>query len=705
MNLILSFSTVRDATSRDPLHHSFTWDISQNVTRAPFRSATVGVSGCVTPGGELIMPHKGRTVMGYEKLLLQGIPFSRLLLGSESEVQLSDLAGNAMSVPVVCATMLAAICAPQLRRERVENREALLANFALSQKYESSNGAVLAKRGDLYGVARDNDVCGFVDVFFSLAKDLAQDAHMSSVLCNCETSGRTSHGEKILECKGCGVSICHSCSGRQQIDSHNLMEVDQQNRIDSCLFERKLRCAAPSILRLGKGWENEIDGFNGLESYTFQLQQVDRKSGHWMLTYGAWEDHGSARQVAEIRVLIGRIGVLSGDVGIVSYIKCFAPAIRHNNPLRGRLQDSAKMIIKVNGDNSNETERKWKIQAKNDVCQLNIVGSEPCPSQRVQMGLSDTAHKALAKHKPMKKFIPTLASRNNMLSYDPKWKTWPGTILISGDSSSRVNGTYHKLKCQQTVVLSALWRRDDNEDGSHPLYIYIRPDVIRSGLDTAVISTTPSYRDGMEFCELQDWIPENTLTQSKQKTKVKFLNWDFAPSQLSVEVPKANVTVKSGSDSFNEQVCTNVTDHSGTVLCEMSGLSDGVVQSLLQHCESGQLDLVGKSGTKNTKRLSIVAAPSLMKFAAEGNLPLDPSQWYALPASFNFGLCEKNCPIRPVEKWQKKEGPQKGRKKTLNFTRDYDPEESNDFFHVSSKLIVTSFIHYAKLHLPIYEMS
>jgi hypothetical protein len=69
---LAQFILVRDAISRDPLHHSFTWDLSQNVTRAPFRSATCGVSGCVTPGGELLLPHKGRTVMGYEKLLLQG---------------------------------------------------------------------------------------------------------------------------------------------------------------------------------------------------------------------------------------------------------------------------------------------------------------------------------------------------------------------------------------------------------------------------------------------------------------------------------------------------------------------------------------------------------------------------------------------------------------------------------------------------------
>ena len=77
----------RDAISRDASHHHFSWDLSQNVTRTPFRSSTVGVSDCVTPGGELFMPRLGRTVMGYEKLTLQGIPFSRLLLGPETEVQ------------------------------------------------------------------------------------------------------------------------------------------------------------------------------------------------------------------------------------------------------------------------------------------------------------------------------------------------------------------------------------------------------------------------------------------------------------------------------------------------------------------------------------------------------------------------------------------------------------------------------------------
>lgn len=56
------------------------------------------LSQSVTPGGELLLPKEGRTMMGFEKLLLQGIPFTRLALGPETEVQLSDLAGNAVRI-------------------------------------------------------------------------------------------------------------------------------------------------------------------------------------------------------------------------------------------------------------------------------------------------------------------------------------------------------------------------------------------------------------------------------------------------------------------------------------------------------------------------------------------------------------------------------------------------------------------------------
>lgn len=416
---------IRDSISRDPLHHSFTWDLSQNVTRAPYRTASVGVSGCVTPGGELLLPHKGRTVMGYEKLLLQGIPFSRLLLGPETEVQLSDLAGNAMSVSVVSATILSAICAPQLRKKcRSYNAKDMIAEFALSQKHDSANGAVLAIRGDFYKVPRASDVVDFKDVLRNIANDMAADAFRSSVLCVSESSGTMSSDPKILECSCCGLLVSHDYSGRYQLSSHRLTEIDvssERGRPDPHKFERRLRCAVPSILRLGEGWEDVLEDGEGLESFSFQLQQVERKKGHWQLFYGAWEDHGSGRQVAEIRVIIGRTGTLDSKVGCAAFIRCFAPAIRNKKPLRGTLKDSARLVLKVDAPSC-----QWEvpITKKGKKEHLKLVGSDPVKSQRALIDLNDKAAKTLKTHKVMKRFVPPVKSRNPLTHYHEKWKTW-----------------------------------------------------------------------------------------------------------------------------------------------------------------------------------------------------------------------------------------------------------------------------------------
>ena len=360
--------------------------------------------------------------MGYEKLLLQGIPFSRLLLGPETEVQLSDLAGNAMSVSVVSAALLSAICAPQLRKQRNSDGKALIAEFSLSQQHDSAKGGVLKERGDFYKTPHGSPK-HFKEIFSSIAKDLASDAFYSSVLCTCESSGTTSKDAKILQCSSCGMSVCHACSGRYQTSSHILkeMEFNTDNvRPDSHAFERKLRCAVPSILRIGKDCEDLLEYGAGLESYSFQLQQVDRKKGHWLLTYGAWEDHGSGRQVAEIRVIVGRTDTLDELFGIVAYIRCFAPAIRNEKPLRGKLKDSARLILKVGTANS-----PWEIPEKKPTSQnLKIVGSDPVPSQRSRIGINEDANKSLKNHKIMKSFIPPVQSRNPLTHYHKLWKTW-----------------------------------------------------------------------------------------------------------------------------------------------------------------------------------------------------------------------------------------------------------------------------------------
>lgn len=680
-------AAVRDTISRDPLHHAFTWDISQNVDRAPFRAADVGVSGCVTPGGELLLTHKGRSAMGFEKLLLQGIPFSRLLLGPETEVQLSDLAGNAMSVPVVNATLLAAICAPQLRRERERMKNVALADSAISHKYDATNGTVLAERGDLYCVAHEGKAKDFL---VHLAKHYADDAFQSSALCICESSGRTSYDPKILECQGCGMSMCHGCTTRHRTCSHILKEVQVQGQLgrpDPHHFERKLRCAAPSLLRLGKECGRLIEDEEGLENpkkkriysfleaYCFQLQRVDRKKGQWILTYGAWEDFGAGRQIAEVRLVLGRIMILDNDVGGALYVRCFEPSIRKIGTHRGSLRDCARLFMRAGDDFMPE----WEIPSKSTKCELVVRGLDPGPSHRVEVGVNDTAHDVLKGHKVKQSWVPAVESRNTLVKYHPRWKTWPGTIVVSGDKSNRVNGEYKRLKCEHTTVLSALWRREATDDQS-TMFIYIRPEVQRTGLDVAVISPSPSYTDKLEVCELNDWIPENALVDRTHKTSATFIEWTSAPD-FTLEVPTPPFQMNSTDrHAFQESIRMR----KPAVLCELIGLQEGTIKSIIQNREveerSGivKLDLVGKSGTKNAKRMSIVAAPALLKYAAEGKLPVTLSEWYDISAtSGEFGLCDLHVPHRPVEQWQAAEG------RKILVERVYDQEESQNYYQVS----------------------
>ena len=131
-----------------------------------------------------------------------------------------------MSVPVVCATILAAICAPELRRARKEKKNVPLTNFRLNQKYDEAGGAVLAERGDLYTSKREVNATTFIEAFKPVAEALAVDAFRSSVLCTCESSGTCTDDDKLLECTGCGMGVCGSCFDRYRMAPHKTEEID-----------------------------------------------------------------------------------------------------------------------------------------------------------------------------------------------------------------------------------------------------------------------------------------------------------------------------------------------------------------------------------------------------------------------------------------------------------------------------------------------
>ncbi|KAK8099169.1 uncharacterized protein PG998_012410 [Apiospora kogelbergensis] len=81
-------------------------DLSQNVDRARLIPSFFNV-GCITPNGLPFISCDGRVVTGHEALALQGLPLMKIKFSKETQDQLKDLAGNAMSTTVIGAVLYA----------------------------------------------------------------------------------------------------------------------------------------------------------------------------------------------------------------------------------------------------------------------------------------------------------------------------------------------------------------------------------------------------------------------------------------------------------------------------------------------------------------------------------------------------------------------------------------------------------------------
>ncbi|KAI0108359.1 hypothetical protein F4814DRAFT_455140 [Daldinia grandis] len=87
-------------------------DLSQNVDRTHINTP-FGITGCITPNGIHWITDQCRTLSGYEMLGLQGLPLSRLEFAAETQDDLRNLAGNAMSTTVVGTAIVAILRAIQ----------------------------------------------------------------------------------------------------------------------------------------------------------------------------------------------------------------------------------------------------------------------------------------------------------------------------------------------------------------------------------------------------------------------------------------------------------------------------------------------------------------------------------------------------------------------------------------------------------------
>lgn len=676
---ILHASAARDAEGHDSNFTSYFWNTSQNASKEKHRTAHAGIAGCITPGGDLFLPHAGRPLLGCEKLLLQGVPYFRLALGNETEVQLGDLAGNAMSLTVVGATMLAAITCRQLRKETMDSKHndmkkilaAELKSHSVGNAIEMPLNKKVRRQGKEDMVSAPSSLDSADALFCELAK-LAPAAVKTSIWCTCETSGRNSLNTNFLWCTICRVSCCRDCCctlAGTQLSSHETVEhvVHGPNERNTGEMEAKLRALLPaSIVFKKEGFDAiaKIDKdrhrVSGLSSFTFSLHKIRRQRRKWVICYYARVgDVGEA--VGEFRITIGELkteGFEEGlenkvERGVLGELTSFVPA--RNPPfVYGALEVST--TIKAVLKDEKPCLGQWMARSRNVDATLVVQGSKPSNSFRVDVGINDEAHKSIlaTTKKQNAKDCNAAKQRGEARRwlYPDNWKEWPDEIVITGEDE--LEGTYERARCKQTVNQNALWLKKGDGKGIPTLYILLKPEVSRTGPDTAIISTSVSHADSSCIRAIfpVDWEPCDAMRPELHEVKhVKLTTWSPL-SSMKCLVPASTIEVLAGTKANTLVSVSGLKESECRMLCprEDSPSCSGDGDSVSLNVTHGQ------QAQQTVRVLNSICVAPILRHSAEGGLPFDfgpDAKWLKIEPSNGvpFGSCSRTLPPKPKEEW------------------------------------------------------
>jgi hypothetical protein len=246
---LLEISTLRMA--KDGIDSGFKaciWNVSQNVDRQTMSGRTA-LAPCLTPNMIPWVTTRGGPVTGREALALQGIPVRELLLTSESEDQLADLAGNAMTTTVVGSSMLAAMMVALDRLPAGENAQEDAAKIE-QENAEADNTVAGRVIGEDLLESHDLDLAKVATADLSEILDLAK---RSSRHCQCE--GQSGTTGPIDECIACGYKACKACGGRPDHQYKPCRNV----RVEPAEFERRFKELLPMRVQIA-GLSSDVLG-------------------------------------------------------------------------------------------------------------------------------------------------------------------------------------------------------------------------------------------------------------------------------------------------------------------------------------------------------------------------------------------------------------------------------------------------------------
>ncbi|KUI55585.1 Helicase domino [Cytospora mali] len=231
-------------------------DCSQNVDRINL-NVYFGRTGCLTPCAIPVLALEARPVTGSESLKLQGLPIDCFDMSIETQEQLQDLAGNAMSTTVVGATILSALqCV-------AKTAMALDHNWLETMFQKEGVQAVCGSLNSFRQAGRNLDHGSREELQgLKLFAHLQPERNVQEIIDLGQQTRRRCYCYHVLayssvelyECNVCGMNLCKSCKGNPE---HRLVKsqrsLEQLKSLPYSKAEHAIRQYFPPVLPLIAG--------------------------------------------------------------------------------------------------------------------------------------------------------------------------------------------------------------------------------------------------------------------------------------------------------------------------------------------------------------------------------------------------------------------------------------------------------------------
>ena len=207
-------------------------DFSQGVDRQT-DTTPFGLVPCITPSGIPYSTIRGGLITGIEALRLQGIPTDELSLTRESQKELHNMAGNAMSTTVVGAAIISSLLAAMKTLPQGSG-----ANEAPSPPSGPESHPVPP---DDVGIQLFDQTISSCAIEPTSVEFLINLATITTAQCLCEGATKFENRD-VLVCKSCNYVSCKNCRGKPL---HNFMNSRLSPRLNPSTFKAKIIRALP----------------------------------------------------------------------------------------------------------------------------------------------------------------------------------------------------------------------------------------------------------------------------------------------------------------------------------------------------------------------------------------------------------------------------------------------------------------------------